>query len=76
MSGLQALMASMRGRTAALDADALLPLSTLITASSMSSTSTSVQLLYQSLFSLWSLSYSPQAAMEMASSKVCLHSCA
>ena len=70
MSGLQALVATMRGRTAALQADALLPLSTLVTASAMSNSSSTVQLLYQTLFSLWSLSYSPEAAMEMASSKV------
>ena len=70
MSGLQALVSTQRGRTAALEAQALLPLSTLITASSMSNSSSTVQLLYQSLFALWSFSYSPEAAMEMASSKV------
>jgi V-type H+-transporting ATPase subunit H len=70
MTGLQALVATMRGRTAALAADALLPLSTLLTASAMSNSSSTVQLLYQTIFSLWSLSYSPEAAMEMASSKV------
>ena len=70
MSGLQALVATQRGRTAALEAEALLPLSMLITASSMSNSSSTVQLLYQSLFSLWSLSYSPEAALEMASSRV------
>jgi len=70
MGGLQSLVASGAGRTAAIEADALLILSTLITASSMSNSSSTVQLLYQTLFSLWSLSYSPEAALEMASSKM------
>jgi len=70
MSGLQALVASSRGRAAALEADALLPLSTLVANSAMSNSSSTVQLLYQTLFSLWSLSYSPEAALEMSSSKV------
>ena len=70
MSGLQALVATMRGRKAALAAEVLPPLSMLVTTSTLSSSSTTVQLLYQTLFSLWSLSYSAEAALEMASSKV------
>jgi len=70
MSGFQALVGTIRGRTAALEANGLLPLSTLITASSMSNSSSTVQLLYQTIFSLWSLSYSPDACNEMASSKM------
>jgi len=70
MCGLQALVGTMRGRTAALEVDLLLPLSTLVTASSMSNSSSTVQLLYQTLFSLWSLSYSPDAALQMVSSKM------
>jgi len=70
MGGLQSLCSSMTGRVAAINADALSTLSTLVTASTMSNSSSTVQLLYQTLFSLWSLSYSPEAAMEMASSKL------
>ena len=55
---------------AAIDAGALIDLSALLTASSVGSSSSSVQLLYQTLFSLWSLSYSPAAALEMANSKL------
>ena len=70
MGGLQSLCSSMTGRSAAIEAEALLALSTLVTASAVSNSSSTVQLLYQTLFSLWSLSYSPEAAMEMASSKL------
>ena len=70
MGGLQSLCSTMTGRAAAIDADALSTLTTLVTASAMSNSSSTVQLLYQTLFSLWSLSYSPEAALEMASSKV------
>ena len=70
MGGLQSLVATGGGRTAAIEADALVVLSTLLTASAMSNSSSTVQLLYQTLFSLWSLSYSPEAALEMANSKV------
>jgi V-type H+-transporting ATPase subunit H len=35
----------------------------------MSNSSSTVQLLYQALFCLWSLSYSPEAALEMSNSK-------
>jgi len=70
MGGLQSLCSSMTGRTAAIEAEALVTLSSLVTASSVSNSSSTVQLLYQTLFSLWSLSYSPEAAMEMASSKL------
>ena len=70
MGGLQSLCSSMTGRSAAIEAEALGTLSTLITASAMSNSSSTVQLLYMTLFSLWSLSYSPQAALEMAASKL------
>ena len=70
MGGLQSLCSSMKGRVAALQAGALSTLVTLVTASTMSHSSATVQLTYQTLFSLWSLSYSPEAAAEMASSKL------
>lgn len=70
MGGLQSLCSTMTGRVAAMGADALPSLMALLITSSMtSSSSSSVQLLYQTLFSLWSLSYSPEAAAEMANSK-------
>lgn len=69
MGGLQSLCSSMTGRTAAIGADALPLLTELLTHSQMSNSSSTVQLLYQTLFSLWSLSYSPDAALQMASSK-------
>jgi len=70
ISGLQALVSTARGRTAALAADALPPIEALVTASSVSHSSSTVQLLYQTLFALWSLSYSKEAALEMTNSKV------
>ena len=57
-------------RAAAIEADALVTLSTLLTASTVATSASTVQLTYQTLFSLWSLSYSPEAALEMASSKL------
>jgi len=69
MGGLQTLVSSARGRIAALEADALVQLSTLVTASTLSHSASTVQLLYQTLFAIWSLSYSPEATAEMASSK-------
>ena len=69
MGGLQSLCSSMTGRTAAIGADALPLLTELLTHSHMSNSASTVQLLYQTLFSLWSLSYSPDAAMQMSSSK-------
>ena len=64
-------MRVLRGsRVAAIEADALVTLSTLLTASTVATSASTVQLTYQTLFSLWSLSYSPEAALEMASSKL------
>lgn len=70
MSALQALVSTMRGRAAAIDADGLAVLMGLLGAAAAGSSAASIQLLYQTLFSLWSLSYSPEAALEIACSKI------
>ena len=67
VAALQLLVATPLGRAICLASDGLPVLYSLISAAG---TSASVQLLYQTIFSLWSLSYSPEAAMAMVSSKV------
>ena len=70
MGGLQALVSTMSGRTAAINAGVLDVLCATLTASTMSNSASTVQLLYQALFSLWSLSYASDAAAGMAASKM------
>lgn len=70
IGGMQALVSTMSGRAAAIDAGVLELLCGLLTASQMSNSASTVQLLYQTLFSLWSLSYSPHAAAGMSAPNV------
>ncbi|KAL1511688.1 hypothetical protein AB1Y20_004978 [Prymnesium parvum] len=67
VGALQLLVATPAGRRMCLNADGLPVLYGLISACGGAA---SVQLLYQLIFSLWSLSYSPEAAAAMVSSKV------
>lgn len=67
VSSLQVLVSTPSGRHMCVQADGLPVLHSLIAASTGAS---SVQLLYQLVFSLWSLSYAPEAAAAMVSGKV------
>lgn len=69
VGALQNLVATPAGRAVCLGADGLPVLYGLM---SGTGSSTAVQLLYQTIFSLWSLSYSPEAALEMVTSKVAI----
>jgi len=67
VGALQSLVATPSGRAVCINSDGLPILYGLISGAGGAS---SVQLLYQTIFSLWSLSYSPEAALAMVTSKV------
>jgi len=69
LMALQHLLGSNTGREACLKADGFPTLCGLM-AGGERTTSSSLQLLYQVVFCLWSLSYYPEAALEMVTSKV------
>jgi len=69
LAGLQLLVGTNTGRAACIAADGLPTLCGLMSGGERT-TSSSLQLLYQVVYSLWSLSYFPEAALEMVTSKV------
>ena len=68
LSALQLLVGTNTGRAACIAADGLPTLCGLMSGGERT-TSSSLQLLYQVVYSLWSLSYFPEAALEMVTSK-------
>jgi V-type H+-transporting ATPase subunit H len=69
MIALQNLLGTNTGRAACIAADGLPTLCGLMSGGERT-TSSSLQLLYQVVYCLWSLSYFPEAALEMVTSKV------
>jgi len=69
LAALQLLVGTNTGRAACIAADGLPTLCGLMSGGERT-TSSSLQLLYQVVYSLWSLSYLPEAALEMVTSKV------
>jgi V-type H+-transporting ATPase subunit H len=68
VAALQHLVATPTGRACCLENEGL-PVLYGIISGAAGSNSNSIQMLYQTLFSLWSLSYSPEASMQIVSSK-------
>ncbi len=69
LSALQQLVSTPWGRAACVAADGLVVLITLMSGTDKTNSS-SVQMLYQVVFCVWSLSYSPEASAEMVASKM------
>lgn len=69
LNALQQLLSSAKGRSAVVECDGLPTLVGLMSGGERT-THSAVQLLYQVVFCVWSLSYSPEAALAMVTSKV------